>query len=156
MPADTRYTSAKSRRTFTFDANLEFKDAGLVAADGAAEVDAAAKIVDLGTGFFKGNMVIDVSAIEIASNDERYDICVQVSSSSSFASSVINTAVLPLGALETLIGTDTDSTTGRYVLPFHNEGVDGTTYRYALVYTNVSGTIATGINYTAFAVPDLP
>lgn len=153
MPVDTRYTSAKSRRTFTFDANLEFKDAGLVAADAAATVDSAAKIVDLGTGFWQGNMVIDITAIEIDTNNERYDIGVQLSNSAAFASGIVQGPILAVGALETLIGADTDSTVGRYVLPFHNEGVDGATYRYARIYTNVTGTLATGINYTAFAAP---
>jgi hypothetical protein len=153
MPADTRYTSARSRRTFTFDANLEFKDAGLIAADAAAQVDSAAKVVDLGTGFWEGNMVIDVTAIEIASNDERYDIGIQLSDSATFASGIEQGPILALGAKETLIGADTDSTTGRYVLPFHNEGVDGNTYRYARIYVNVTGDIATGINFIAWATP---
>lgn len=146
-----RYTSAKHRPSFTFDANLEFKDAGLVAADAAAQVDSAAKVVDLGEGHFVGAMVIDVSAIEIASNDERYDICIQLSDSSTFASGIVDAVVLALGAHETLAG-DTDSTTGRYVVYFHNE-VNGTWYRYARIYTDVTGTIATGINFTAWAAP---
>lgn len=145
-----RYTSAKHRPTFTYDSDLEFKDAGLVAADAAATVDGSAKIVDLGEGHFIGAMVIDVSAIEIASNDEKYEIQVQLSDSSSFASGIVQGATLCLGALETLIGTDTDSTTGRYVLYFHNEH-NGTWYRYARIYTNVTGNIATGINFSAWA-----
>lgn len=146
----SRYTGAKHRPSFTFDANLEFKDAGLVAADAAATVDAAAKVVDLGEGHFVGAMVIDVSAIEIASNDEKYEIQVQLSDSATFASGIVQGATLCVGALETLIGTDTDSTTGRYVLYFHNEH-NGTWYRYARIYTNVTGTIATGINFTAWS-----
>jgi len=145
-----RYTSAKHRPSYTFDANLEFKDAGLIAADDAAQVDSADKIVDLGEGLFEGDMVIDVAAIEIASNDERYEIQVQFSDSSSFASGVVGGSTLVLGALEVLIGTDTDSTTGRYILPFRNE-INGTWYRYARVYINVSGSIATGINFSAWA-----
>lgn len=151
MPADTRYTSARSRRAYTFDAELEFKDAGAITADGAAQVDSAAKIVNLGTGLWEGDMVIDVTAIEIDSNNERFDIGVQLSDSSSFASGIEQGPILAVGALETLIGADTDSTTGRYILPFHNEGVDGNTYQYARIYVNVTGTIATGINFTAFA-----
>lgn len=135
-----------------FDAGMEFKDAGLVAASAAAQVDSAAKVVDLGTGHFKGTMLIDVSAIEIASNDEVYNICVQLSSSSTFASVIETAAKLELGANEVLLG-DQDSVVGRYKLPFDNE-YNGTYYRYARVYTVVAGTIATGINYTAFAVPD--
>lgn len=145
-----RYTSAKSAPRYTFDALLEFKDAGLVAADAAATVDSVAKIVDVGEGLFEGDMIVDVSAIEIASNDERYEIQVQLSDSSSFASGVVGGATLVLGALEILIGTDTDSTTGRYILPFRNE-VNGVWYRYARLYVNVTGTIATGINFIAWA-----
>lgn len=147
-----RYTSAKHRPNYTFDANLQFKDAGLVAADAGATVSGAAKIVDFGTGLFAGDMVIDVSAIEIASNDESYEIQVQLSSSSTFASDIVQGPSLKLGALETLVGTDVDSSTGRYILPFRNEE-NGVWYRYARLYTNVSGTIATGINYAAFAAP---
>jgi hypothetical protein len=145
-----RYTSAKHRPSYTFDAELEFKDAGLIAADAAATVDSVAKIVDLGEGLVEADMIIDVTAVEIASNDERYDVCVQLSDSASFASGIVNAAIYAFGALETLIGTDTDSTVGRYVLPFRNE-VNGTWYRYARVYTNVTGSIATGINYVAWA-----
>ena len=147
-----RYTSAKHRPSFTFDAELEFKDAGLVAADDAGTVDSVDKIVDLGEGLFEGNLVIDVTAIEIASNDERYEIQMQFSDSATFASGVVGGATQVLGALEVLIGTDTDSTTGRYVLPFRNE-VNGTWYRYARVYVNCSGNIATGINFSAWACP---
>lgn len=146
-----RYTDAKHRPSYTFDANLEFKDAGLVAASAAATVDSAAKIVDLGEGLFSGDMVIDVTAIEIASNDERYDIVVQLSDSSSFASGIVDGPTLALGAHETLPG-DTDSATGRFILPFRNE-LNGTWYRYARIYTVVAGSIATGINYSAWAAP---
>jgi hypothetical protein len=139
----------KRRPTFTFDSDLEFKDAGLIAASAAAQVDSAAKIVDLGTGYTRAVMVIDVSAVEIASNDEVYDIIVQLSSSATFASTIVAAAKLELGANEVLNG-DQDSTTGRYKLYFDNE-YDLTYYRYARVYTLVAGTIATGINYTAYA-----
>lgn len=143
--------TTSQHHSYVFDSALEFKDAGLVAADAAAEVDASAKIVDLGAKFFRAAMVIDVSAIEIASNDERYDIIVQLSSSATFASVILDRATLPLGCLEALPG-DQDSTVGRYILYFDNE-MDGTIYRYARVYTDVTGTVATGINYTAWAAP---
>lgn len=144
-----RYTSAKHRPSYTFDSLFEAKDAGLVAADAAATVDSAAKIIDLGEGLFEGDLVVDITAIEIDSNNERYDIGIQLSDSATFASGIVQGPILAVGALETLIGADTDSTTGRYVLPFRNE-VNGTWYRYARVYTNVTGTLATGINYSAF------
>lgn len=138
----------KTRPRAIFDSELEMKDAGLVAASAAATVDSSAAIIDLGTGHCRGEVQIDVSAIEIASNDEVYNICVQLSSSSTFASTYVTAAKLELGANEVLNG-DQDSTTGRYKLYFDNE-YDLTYYRYARIYTVVAGTIATGINYTAF------
>jgi hypothetical protein len=138
----------------TFDANLELKDAGLVASSAAATVDSAAKILDLGTGLFEGDIIIDVSACEVASDDEKYVIGAQISSSASFASDVYEVASLQLGASGTAAGDvipgDTDMTTGRYVLRFRNQIANGTTKRYMRIYTTISGSIATGINYTAY------
>lgn len=142
------YTSAKQRPNFTFDAALELKDAGLVAADAAGTVDSAAKVVDVGTGRFDGVCIIDVTAIEIASNDEVYKISVQGSNSSSFTSGIVDLAELTLGAAE-VIGGDQDSETGRYELPFTNVK-NNTYYRYIRLYCDVAGSIATGINFSAF------
>ena len=142
------YTAAKQRPNYIFDASLELTDDGLVAADAAGQVDTVDKIVSVGTGLFKGVAVIDVTAIEIASNDEVYKISIQGSTSSTFASVIVDLAELTLGALE-VIGGDQDSTTGRYELPFTNRQ-NNTYYPYIRVYTDVSGTIATGINFNAF------
>ena len=90
----------------------------------------------------------DVTAIEIADNDELYTICVQGSSSSTFASTVENLATLELGALEVLNYGDTDSTTGRYNLPVRNE-VNGTVYQYLRLICDVAGTVSTGITFSA-------
>lgn len=142
----------------TLDSTLQLKDAGLVAADAATTVSSAAVTVDLGASVYqRGRVVIDVSAIETASNDESYTICVQASDSSSFASGVYNTATLTLGAFE-VVGGSADSVAGRYVLQFDNVATTSTgeqiTPRYLRLYTMVNGTIATGINYTAFMVRD--
>lgn len=154
------YTSAKSRPSATFDALLEFKDSGGVVASGAATVDSAAKVVDVGTGFFQGNLVIDVTAIEVATGDELYTISVEGSNDPGFSSGVeVELASLRLGD-SSLTGSDTDNIAGRYVLPFNNRaGIsttypDGTCWRYLRVYTTVAGTIdTTGIVYSAFATP---
>lgn len=133
-----------------YDDSLLMKDAGLVAASAAATVDKKACVIDLGAGYFEGMVVIDVSSIEIASNDELYKIGFQVSSSATFASAIEEVATLQLGANEVIPG-DIDSTATRYKLLVHNE-MQGTIYRYARIYTTVAGTIASGggINYTAF------
>ncbi len=140
----------ENRSTGTFDASLEFKDAGLVAATAAAQVDGANKIVDLGEARWEGTMYFDVSAVEIASNDELFTVAIQGSDSSTFASGIENLAMIDFGATEVRKGGAIDSTTGRYELGFSNVQ-DGVTYRYCRVHTTVAGTIATGINFTAWA-----
>lgn len=124
------------------------KDAGLVAADAAAQVGGSDKIVNLGAGPVEGHLIIDVTAIEIASNDEVYKISLQGSSKSDFADTIEDLAILELGAAE-VIGGDQDSETGRYKVPFRTDK-NGTIYPYVRVYTDVTGTIATGINFSAY------
>lgn len=139
-------------RQFQYDSNLEIKDAGLVAVSAAATVDDSAVIRDLGAGFIEGNLVVDVTAIEIGSDNEIYTIILEGSNSSTFASGIVPLAVLLVGANEVIVGgSDTDSTIGRYVVPFRNER-DGAVYQYVRGYTVVAGTIATGggINWSGF------
>lgn len=151
----------------TYDVNLVMKDAGLVAASAAATVSGAAKILDLSTGgldptagmqlgpFTPAVLLIDVSAIEIASNDEIYDIVVQASPDAAFgtAGNIVELAAISLGAKGVKrTDSDKDDTVGRYLLPVLNWR-DGLTYRYLRIYTVVGGTIATGINYSARFCP---
>ncbi len=139
-------------RGFIVDDLLKMKDAGLVATSAAGQVSDANHIEDLGGGFTDGNLIVDVTAIEIASDNELYTVMLQGSNSSTFADGIVSLATLLLGANEVIVGgVDTDSTTGRYIVPFRNE-LNGTVYRYARIYTTVSGTIATGggINFSAF------
>ncbi len=148
------FTDSKPGPRGTFDSDLEFKDAGLVAASAAATVDGAAKIVDVGTGLFRGCMLFDVSALEIASNDEIYDIVIQGSPDSTFgtATNIADLAAINLSAAEVKrTDCNKDDAVGRYKLYFDNEQ-NGTFYQYLRVYTVVAGAIATGINYTAFCV----
>ncbi len=142
---------AQKRPQGTFDAIMEFKDSGLVAASAAATVGGAAQIVECGSGLFKADMIVEASAVEVDTGDERYSIVVQGSNSATFADTIV-----PLGGME--LGVDVanlksdDDTPGRYVIPFQNER-NGVFYRYLRVYTVVAGTIAGGINFTAYAVP---
>ena len=58
---------------------------------------------------------------------------------------------LRLGAAEVqTTDCNADNATGRYIVPFTNE-FNGTNFRYLRLYTIVTGTIATGINYKAYA-----
>lgn len=139
------------KRHYTLDDDLQLKDAGLVDASAAATVSSSARVLDMGAGEVEGDVLIDVSALEIASNDEAYTIVVQGSPDSAFtAATSVELCHLHLGAAETkLTDTNQDDVTGRYVLKVQNTYA-GTTYRYLRLYTVVAGTIATGINYTAW------
>lgn len=141
-------------RTFSFDAELQMKDAGLVASSAAATVDGDAKILDVGDARLDAVLIVDVSAIEIASDNEEYDIILQGSSSATFASDIQNLAQMNLGATEVRQGGAIDSVAGRYEMPFTNEQAD-VRYQYLRLYTVVAGTVATGINYKAF-IGELP
>ena len=144
----------------TQDANLLLKDAGLIAADDICQVGGADQILDVGAGHFQGDLVIDVTACEVASNDEAYRVTLQGSNSATFASGVVPLQTMCFGAYESLgtsLGYDVDVTTGRYILPVHNFGYTtagdagtGTYFRYLRLVVDVAGTIATGINFTAW------
>lgn len=149
-------TGAKNRPQGTFDADLEFKDAGLVAASAAATVDSAAAVIDVGTGLFKGCMIVDVTALDIDGNNELYDIVVQGTNVAAFATDtdIAELAAINLSAAEVKrTDCNKDDGTGRYKIYFDNEN-NGTFYRYLRVYTVAAGAgISTGINYSAYCVP---
>jgi hypothetical protein len=130
-----------------FDIRHELKDAGLVPSSLAGTVDGQAKVVNLGRELVEGKLVIDVSALEIASDNELYRIKLQGSSREDFAHNIEDLAIVELGAKEVL-GGDQDSQPGRYVVPFSNaKGLY--VWPYVRVYTDVSGSIASGINFSA-------
>lgn len=133
--------------TKTYDTALLLKDAGVVAASAAAQVAGADKILDVGDAEVHGELQIDITAIEVASNDERYAVILQGSDSATFASGIENLAERNFGAVE-VVGGSADSLVGRYRVPF-TTNASGTLYRYLRIYTFIAGTIATGINYTA-------
>lgn len=144
----------KKRPQGTFDAGLLFKDSGLVAANAAANVGGSAKVVNVGTGLFKGCMVLDVSALEVATGDELYTICVQGSTDGAFTDNATSAtlAQFEIGAATPLTIGAVDSP-GRFKIHFDNER-NGTYFGYLRLYTKVAGTVASGINYTAYCVPD--
>lgn len=131
---------------FTYDAALALKAAGLLA------VSADGSILDLGSGLVEGYVVIDMSACEIATGDEIYTVSIEASNVAAMTSGsvclgkkVFGNLVVPMDAAL--------STAGRYVIPFRNEE-NGTLYRYVRLSTLVAGTIATGINFSAFIAKD--
>lgn len=143
---------ARNQIDFTYDNALLLKDAGAITADAAAQVSSAAKILDLGAARVDARVIVDVSAIDVASGDESYLLRAQFSNSATFASGVIGGPILQLGDSSVLIGESADSVVGRYELAVTNQ-INGTTYRYMRMYTDVGGTTPS-INYTAFLVQE--
>lgn len=126
----------------TYDHATLLKAAGLVAASAAGSV-----ILDLGDGFMSADLVIDVTALEVATGDEIYTISLEGSSVAAMTSGSVELAKITLG--NNPAPADADTAVGRHILPIRNE-LNGTLYRYVRVYTTVAGAIATGINYSAF------
>ena len=77
-----------------FDVRHELKDAGLVASSLAGTVDGQAKVVNLGAAPVEGKLVIDVSALEIDSDNELYRIKLQGSAAHDFSSTLEDLAIL--------------------------------------------------------------
>jgi hypothetical protein len=148
--------SLANRRSYTFDAALQLKDAGLVAASAASQVAASNQILDVGAAPFFGVAVIDTSAVEIDTGNELYTVTIQGSNSATFASGIENLASKTLGHTSVQPGgAQTSPAAGRYELPFINVQGD-VVFRYIRQYITVAGTIATGINLRTFVgrVPD--
>jgi hypothetical protein len=139
--------AGNTRNSFTYDSALALKVAGLVAATANGST-----ILDLGDGLVEGYVVVDMSACEIATGDEIYTVSLEASNvaamdsgSVCLAKKVFGNLVIPMDAAL--------STAGRYVIPFRNEE-GGTNYRYVRIHTAVAGTVATGINFSAFIAKD--
>ena len=136
-------TERPKSNQFLLDSELVLKVSAAVAAP-AAE----ALILDLGLGRMDGEVVIDLTAVKISANDERYNVIAQFSNSATFASGVQNGAAIDFGATEVREGGAADSTIGRYKLPVTNV-VNDVHYRYMRLYTYTIGTSET-MTYAAW------
>lgn len=146
MPEQTNVRQNLDR---LFDAELQFKDLVAVTTSGAAQVSGSDKIIDTGGGFFEGDMVIDITAMDVATGDEVYNIHVQGSSSATFSSGLASIIKFECGDA-TQIASDVDITTGRFILPFNNQ-VGETIYQYLRVFTTLDAA-SSSITYEANAV----
>jgi len=139
----------RNQKDETFDYLLRMKDAGAIGASAAAQVGGSDKILDMGAQRFDGRVVVDVTACEVDTGNEKYQIMVQGSSSATFATDVWNLGALLLGDSSTSLETVDTAATRHQEIAFCNE-VNGTIFRYIRLYTQVVGTIASGgIDYTA-------
>lgn len=132
----------------TYDAALSLKAAGLV-----ASTTTESTILNLGPGLVEGYLVLDVSAVEVASTDEIYLICLEGSNVAAMSSGSVCLAQIEMG--NATAPADADTGTGRFLVPFRNEQ-NGTLYSYVRIYTEVAGNIAGGggINFAAFIAKD--
>ena len=132
---------------FTYDDALSLKDSGAV-----TTTTTESTILDLGAGLVDGYLVLDVSACEVASTDEIYNVILEGSNVAAMSSGSVSLARIMMGNVTA--PADADTATGRFVVPFRNEQ-NGTTYRYVRLYTGVAGTIdTTGLTYSAFIAKD--
>lgn len=145
---------ARNQKDFTYDNKLLLKDAGLVAVSAAATVlgSAATAVLDLGAARMDGRVIVDASAIESDTGDELFTVIAQFSNAIGFGSGVFSGAALLLGHSATTLDSAV-SAAGRRELHVTNE-INGVTYRYMRLFTKVAGTVATGVNFTAFLVAD--
>ena len=127
---------------FQYDDDLSLKAAGLI-----ASTTTGSTIIDLGAGLVDGFLVLDVSAVEVADNNEIYLVCLEGSTVAGMASGSVTLAQIEMG--NATAPADADTSTGRFAVPFRNEQ-NGVIYRYVRLYTEVAGTVATGINFAAF------
>ena len=128
--------------TKTYDHALLLHDGAVINGSIAGNVATVARVLDIGSGRVYGDIIVDVSAMDVADNDEMITIGVQISDDATFASSYWEVASLSIGD-EAVINGDTAMTTGRYVIPFNNMISDGTTKRYLRLYFTEVGTVTT-------------
>jgi len=136
------------------DKELIMKDAGAVTSSAAATVDSSARVVNVGSGFVKGELVVDISAIEIGETDQIYTVAVQGCAVEDFSTGPPD--IEDLGLMQfgeaTALGGNVDTEPGRYVIPFDNKK-DGVVYPYLRVYTTVAGSETPSVNFKAFIRP---
>ncbi len=146
--------------SYTYDTALVAKNSGAITASGALDATggSASPIVDVGAGFVRGDLVIDVTAL-LATASNGVEIYLQgTATDSTFGTdtNIVELAVYPLLGDVAARRTDAnkaDDAIGRFVLPFRNER-GGQVYRYLRVYTLV---VASGtVTYKAFIGLDAP
>ena len=138
-----------------FDKDLQVCDSQqtITTTDGELQVSSADAIINVGDGLFAAVLWMDISAIDVASNDEVIDIIVQGSTSATFASGVVSLAVKKLGAKEVVgADVDVDASAGIYQLYFDNEFAN-TIYPYLRVHMATSGNTPSITFDNAFFAP---
>lgn len=146
-----------TRRQRTLDVNLQLRDGTSATSSGAAQVGGSARILDLGgpvgptagmapAPMVGGEVLVDVT--EVIGVDIVGVVTVQVSSSPSFASDIMNVGHLDLSAAANQKGSGQAPGVGRYFIGVTN-WTNQTTRRYMRIYHTVTGT-SPRLGYTAW------
>lgn len=130
-----------------------YDDALIFKASAAVTSSAAASIIDTGPGIGHrvGRVDVNITAIDIASNDEIYQIVVQGSPDAAFgtAGNVVELATLSVGCKEAKItDSDRDDAVGNRTIYFDNLDETGTPLRYLRLWT-VAAIASSSITYSA-------
>lgn len=145
------------------DGGLRLKSAGLVASDASGTgLSGGVAYVDLTGGanvYAKFAVVIDWTECEVASGDEVYDIQVFGCAATNFTTDFLLTSRKFGDSSVTFQAVDTPPV-GRAILfcdnSAHVSASDGNAIelmRYIRLTVDVGGTIATGMNFTAYIIP---
>lgn len=144
------------KEDFLYDVDLALEDSldsagsvsAIIASQAGKLLDVATEL-DLGDGLVEGNMIVDIDAIELGT-DENYEIKLQGTNTTGFGSDFVDLAMLELGHADTLVGTAALGAAGdRYVVPFRNVK-NGTVMRYVRAYIVVLNGTAETITYQAW------
>lgn len=133
-----------------------YDNALLLRPDGAAitATETSATILDLGTGLLEGYVIFDVTALDVTTGDESYKFMLEFSPDAAFgtAGNIRVVAQLHIGGATATAPNGAADTIGRFTLPFRNER-NGSTYRYARLYTLIAGT-SPSIDFSAWIAKD--
>lgn len=147
-------------RTYNFDINLQVSDgAAAQTANGWSQVGGATAQLDLGgnqgtspvqQARIDAMLVLDVTALNIATGDESYRFVIGLSNDPAFgAGNVVEGPSILLGkGAELDLANGADSVTGRYELGFTTQ-IAGTLYEFMQLYVIVAGT-GPSITYEGF------
>jgi hypothetical protein len=142
--------------SIALDTATQLKDAGLVAATATGTVGGSAAVADLGGGYAEFYVVIDWTACEVASGDEKYDLVIEGAPTSAFSVAYVLGRLILGDSSVTNHQVDT-SPSGRMVIHCNNGAITSATdgnsvspMRFVRVNARVAGTVATGLNYTAW------
>ena len=121
-----------------------YDNALLIRALGAAitATETGSVILDVGDAMFKGDLVIDYSAMDAVTGDEAYTFMLEGSPDAAFgtAANITVVAMQRIGGATGAAPVGTaDPAAGTITVPFRNER-NGVVYRYLRLYTLIAGT----------------